>query len=491
MSTVVYLANQQIQIVSGMSGKNTISVKQSYTLQAPEGSLINGIIMDPGLFISFMTETWKQYALPAKDVYLVINSTKFLGRSIEMPVMKDKKRADYIAREYAEMGRDEDMIFSYIHIDSLDNKMEKVYAEGIEPEFISEYIDIFAEIGVKLAGIYSGESSLITFTEKTAATQNKTFVLIVADAMTLTTLLWVNGSFYYYNSSRCFQEPGTMEYAADIAKSVSQLSQFMQANQIDYRLENIQIAGVNPNDVDMYQEAMRDRGIDILVRVFQFATGGLLIDPNLQNYLHAVAGLYNGGKGENFILQLNNKKNKKEDVVKDVDTSKALITVGIIFAVMLLITIVLALLTAIQKNELNAIEDYNNSPNVIMQTTEYDMLMGRNEYLTMQHDAITKVEEDLSTYPCGNTTVLQVFELCAFGYANVEYLSFDANEGTIEIKAMAPNVDDINKFIRELSEKDVFNRIDYTGYTFDNETQMWNINVTCTMAEAAGRKEAE
>ena len=46
MSTVIYLANQQIQVITGTPGNRKISVADCYTEDAPDGCLINGMIMD-------------------------------------------------------------------------------------------------------------------------------------------------------------------------------------------------------------------------------------------------------------------------------------------------------------------------------------------------------------------------------------------------------------------------------------------------------------
>ena len=44
MSTVIYLANQQIQVITGTPGNRKISVADCYTEDAPDGSIINGMI---------------------------------------------------------------------------------------------------------------------------------------------------------------------------------------------------------------------------------------------------------------------------------------------------------------------------------------------------------------------------------------------------------------------------------------------------------------
>jgi hypothetical protein len=80
-----------------------------------------------------------------------------------------------------------------------------------------------------------------------------------------------------------------------------------------------------------------------------------------------------------------------------------------------------------------------------------------------------------------------VIEKCAGDYAEVSFESLNAETGIISITAQSGTVDDINKFIKAMSEQDIFNDIDYTGYEFVDETGLWNINISCTLAESAGR----
>ena len=95
MSTVIYLANQQIQVITGTPGNRKISVADCYTEDAPDGSIINGMIMDADAFVSFMQNFWTTHNLPTKDVILVINSTKFIGKNIEMPLLNSKKTEEF------------------------------------------------------------------------------------------------------------------------------------------------------------------------------------------------------------------------------------------------------------------------------------------------------------------------------------------------------------------------------------------------------------
>ncbi len=511
MSTVIYLANQQIQVIEGVKGKKPGQIRRYYSDIAPEGSIINGMIMDTELFIPFISQMWKEQHFSDKDVILVVGSSKFVGRTMEIPRLPERKTLEFIDREYADMGRDGDTIYSYITLGPAkpqnkgqeapagekapddkkgkkppeQNKNLRIYVEATEPDFINDYVEIFSQAGVKLSAIYSSECSLITFTAREAVRKYRTFVLIVADLMNFSTVLFVDGDFSYYNSTRCFHDPDTVEYAFDFARSISQLTQFMQANGIEHPLECVEIAGINPDSIDMYASAIGEMGITTPVEMFTMSSQPGREDMTIQNYLHPVSGLYDGGRMEDFLLQYRQLGKRKKGGFAA--ATKYVIALGILLFIMLVIVITLFVTLLGKQAELAEIKDYNESPSVLMQIADYDSFSQRNAFLRAQRDATMEVDEDIYTYPLGDTDVLAIFERCAMGYATVEYESFDAENGTIRIRASAGDVESINKYIKRLSAEDIFSNVKYTGYAFDPRGGSWDIHVTCTLAESAGR----
>ncbi len=485
MSTVVYLANQQIQVVTGTQGSRKITVSKCYSAQAPDGSIINGMITDTESFVSFMQTFWTNNQLPLKDIVLVINSSKFIGKTIEMPVLNEKKTLEYIDREFSDIKREEEYICGYIPI-MQDSKKKKLYAEIVTPDFVSDYIDIFREIGVKLKAVYSGESSLIGLTSMTVGQLNRTFILEIADKMTITTILWVDGAFYYFNSMRCFHEQGTEDYAQDIARSVSQIRQFMQANQIDHPIETIVLAGLNPNDLPIYQNAISQ--LDIYARVEMFASGNIhASNVDIQSFFHATSGLVLAGSGskQNFLdsIRTGRKKEKREG-----GFGKEIIPVFVSLAVMLIGFAVCATIRVMKNRELKSIKDYNESPATLMEVARYDELLARNAFLAAQYNAIDGVNLNLFTYPVCDDDIMNIIDDCAGNYATITFDSFDSDQGVITVTAKSGTVDNINKFIKQLSAVDIFSNVDYTGYSYVEETGLWDIHVTFTLAESAGRE---
>lgn len=483
MSTVIYLSNQQVHIVEGKHGK-TVTVNRYISYPAPQGTIINGIIMDQEAFGTFLKEKWTENKLSVKDVSLVVNSTKFVGQNMEIPKMQDEKTLDHIKRGFSNIDRSEEKVYGFLRLESAHKKMQRLYAESVSPEFITGYLSFFEGIGIKLKGIYSGEGSMISLVNATAAKNYGTFMLMIADSMTLTTVLYVNKVFTYYNSMRCFHEPGTEDYAQDLIRSASQIRQFMQANQLDSELEVIMLAGVDDKDLSFYQSHMKDSGVQAKIEIFTDGKNIKGSDSKLaQKYLFATSGLFDSGNGSNYVIRYQSKK-----VEKKTESNAKYFVIIALAAVLMAGAFVLALMY--KKNteqELENLEDYNNSPTTIMQVTQYDELTSRNSFLVGQYFSIASINENLDTYPWATSEVRNHIFKLSEGYAKVTITSCNADSGTTDMTVTASKVKIINEFITILMKQEMFHDVTYTGYSYSNEGE-YQVNVSCILEEATGRK---
>ena len=482
MSTVIYLSNQQIHIVVGKRGK-TASLEKFISYPAPTGSIINGIIMDQELFGAFLKEKWAENKLPVKDVSLVINSTKFVGQNMEIPKMQDEKTLDHIKRGFSNIDRSEEKIYGFIRLEGSHKKMQRLYAESVSPDFVKDYITFFNNIGIKLKGVFSGEGSMITMVNATVAKNYGTFMLMIADSMTLTTVLYVNKVFTYYNSVRCFHEPGTEDYAQDLTRSASQIKQFMQANQLDSELEVILLAGVEERDMSFYKTIMQEYGVQTKIDLFsdnkniKGSEGAYA-----QRCLFATSGLFDSGAGGNYITRYQSKKVEK----KNESNVIYFVILGVALVVMAVAFVLAVLYKKNTQKELEELKDYNTSPTTLMQVEEYDELTYRNSFLVGQYLSIANINENLDTYPWATSEVQKKIFKLSEGYAVVTITSCNSDSGTTNMAVTAVKPQIINEFITILMGQDMFHDVTYTGYSY-NENGYYQVNVSCTLEEATGR----
>ena len=488
MSVSVYFSNQIIQIAVGTRGKNG-KLDKVYTTMAPEGSIINGIVMDAESLGNHVKGFWEQNKLPKKDVYLVVNSNKIAGKNLEVPNMNPKKTLAFIMREFADMQREDDentIAFTPIGVDKK-TKIRRLYAEMAPKEQLREFMEIFSGMGVVLKGIISGEGSVIGYAQMTLAKNSSTFILQIVNGNLVSNVLFVEGRFRYYNSIRCFNEPGTMEYLDDLARSLNQLEQFMNTEKITSPVEKIYVAGTTADNLQRYNQVVHDHGVEANCELVHT---GLSSDPALehesQTALFAVSGLFDQGKDSNFLTNFSMKKENAKEI--DPRTKKRIIIVAATFILMLVLMGVALTLRLIRESKYNEAKDYNKSPSVMMQAMSYDDATEKRDAMLAKYNSINTVVETIESYPVCNDDVINTIEETARGYADIEILSFDAEQGKVTFSAKAENVNDIYKYIDKLLEEDIFMTVDHTGYSYDESTALYDIHVNCTLAESVGRE---
>ena len=487
MSVSVYFSNQIIQFAIGTRGKKG-TLKAVYTTLAPEGSIINGIIMDAESLGAHVKSFWEANNFPKKDVYLVLNSNKIAGKSLSVPILNEKKTLGFITREFADMQReDADNTLSYALL-GVDRKtrVRNLYAEMAPKDQLKEFIQLFEEMGITLKGIISGESSIIGYAGQTILKQAKTFVLQIINGNLVSNVLFADGEFKYYNSIRCFNEPGTEAYLDDLARSLNQMEQFMGAQKITSPIERVLIAGTAGQNLPLYQGAVADRGINAPVEMINTGIGSSPeLEQQAQMALFAVSGLFDQGRSSNFLTYFNAKDEEKPAI--DPKTRSRIISVITTFIVMAVGFGIALTLRLIRDAKYNELHDYNNKPTTKMQVMAYDEAVEKRDSMLSKYNAILFVSESVKSYPLCNGDIIKILEDAAKGYATIEMSSFDAETGRVGFTAKSEDVNDIYLYIDRLLQQKIFMTVDHTGYTYDNREGLYNIHVECTLAESAGR----
>ena len=491
MSVSVYFSNQIIQIAVGSRGRKG-TLRSVYTTMAPEGSIINGIIMNADTLGAHIKQFWEANNLPRKDVYLVVNSNKIAGKNIEVPEMNRKKTVQFIMREFSDMQReDEENILAFTPI-GVDRKTRKkhLYSELAPKEQLREFMHIFANMGITLKGIISGEGSIIGYAQMTLASKTKNFILQIVNGNLVSNVLFVDGIFRYYNSVRCFNDPGTPEYMDDLARSLNQLEQFMNAEKINSQMDRIYVAGTNYNNLNIYNQVVRDHGVDSPV---ELVNTGLSKDSQLlhesQKALFAVSGLFDQGVDSNFLTNFSLKEDDGNQI--DPATKARIVSVVTTLICMLVLFGIALTLRLIRESKYKEARDYNNSPMVKMQVEAYDEATERRDNALAKYNSINTLVDTIESYPVCSDEIVEIIEETARGYAQIEILSFNAEQGKVVFSAKAENVNDIYKYIDKLLNEDIFLTVDHTGYTYDDSSKLYNIHVSSTLAESVGRPEKD
>ena len=483
MSEVVFLSNTNIQIAVGSAGAGGVKVSKLYQAPLPEGAVLNGVVMDQDLVIQALKTAWQTNKIPKSDVTLIINSPQLRASKIEAPLLNDKKTTDFIARETAdsEYGRFQNPVTGWYTVSKNNkNKTQNVIYETAEVDFVKTYVDIFEKAGLKLKSIHNGVQLAVQLFTKASA--GKTLIYMILDGKSLVTIFFAEGKYYYDSTSRIFSETGTPEFAREIYQSISSIRQFISAQHLTETVSDVLFAGLTQPQVSALANDILNIDSQIDISMAQPPQGTSISEGNaaFPFYVYPIAGMRKIDERLPILKASKQSKAKKSGsagIIKVIiPFAAAFVVVGIIFAVLLAVK-------SSKQAELKKLEDYINDPEVLTQVAEYDAMYDNMEEMGTIQGGANLLIEDINSYPIPDSSINDKINEAAIAHdVTGEFISYDASSGVFTIKASSPVVDDINMFIADLMAMDIFESVDYTGYTHSSDGRNWQINVVCTLA---------
>ena len=491
MSEVVFLSNTNIQSASGSPASDGVKVSKLISSPLPEGAVLNGVVMDQEKLTEAIKLAWQANKLPKSEVTLIINSPQLRANRVDAPILADKKTTEYIERETkdSEYGRFQNPVTGW-YVVSKDAKVktQRVVYETAEIDFVKKYVEIFANSGLKLKSIHNGVQLATEYFTKQAA--GKTILYMILDGKSLVTIFFAEGEYYYDSTSRVFAQPGTPEFAREIYSSISSIRQFISAQHLNETVKDIMFSGLTYSQVNQLANDILNIDSAADISLAQPPSGTTIAgDQTLfPFFIYPIAGLRKIDERMPIL------KNTKQSSKKKEDGSGLRILIGPFIGIFALVAVTFGVCFFIKtskESQLKTIERYNNDPNVIAKVNEYDEMYNNMAEMGRIQGGVDILKENIDTYPIPDSSINKSILGAAYKHdVEVEFNSYSASTGIFSITASSPEVEDINMFIADLMAMDIFENIDYTGYSLSADGSRWQINVVCTLAAREPSTEA-
>ena len=483
MSEVVFLSNTNIQIASGSAAGDGVKVSKLISSPLPEGAVLNGVIMDQDRLIEAIKLAWQANKLPKSEVTLILNSPQLRANRVDAPILADKKTTEYIERETkdSEYGRFQNPVTGwYVVNKDTKAKVQRVVYETAEIDFVNKYVEIFTSAGLKLKSIHSGVQLATEFFTKQAS--GKTVLYMILDGKSLVTIFFAEGKYYYDSTSRVFAQPGTPEFAREIYASISSIRQFISAQHLSETVKDIMFCGLAYSHVNQLANDILnlDSTVDIsMAQPPQETTVGS-DQSQFPFFVYPVAGLRK--IDERMPILKNTKQASKKKTEKSF-MAKLLAPFILILAAFLIGYGVCLMLKMQKESQLKEIESYINNQSIKDQVAEYDAMYDNMAEMGRIQGGVDILKNDLDSYPAPDSSINNsILEAAKKHDVSVVFNSYSASTGVFSITASSPEVEDINQFIADLMSIDIFENVDYTGYSLSSDGTSWQINVVCTLA---------
>ena len=485
MSTVVVFAGRDVKAVVGSGKGMRAVVTRTCYAQAPEGSIVNGQVADEETFTGFLREFWEENHLPKRDVVLALESSRLVRRVIQVPKMSHRRRMAYLPREFAAVKMKEP-VYGYLVMEREGTKC-RLDAVMAEREILEPHIRRFRELGIRLVSIVPLAATAVFAVSRLCCIRDKTCIVQMIEGATLLNIVYVDGA-YFYSGAEHISGQGRLEVAIESAKSVSNLRQFLKTQQAEREVSCIYLGGgFSDEDFDACRESILEMDKDLKVEKLRVEEGGgirFCPDGEFADFTAPVGGLM-APKGKCGLLwqyyrNSERIKKRREFLRYAAPSVAAKLLLGAIAALQMFVWLR-------RTDKIDTQFDYLEDPQVIAQEAEYDRIKNENGKLSLRLGIIRKIEENLAAYPVYTSAVKQVIDECASGVATADVASFDRMSGAVSIEMFSDNEQGAHQFVERLEKRtDVFRRVFYDGFRYDEESGGWKAFVTAYLLGAEG-----
>ena len=262
VKTSVYISNGSVHVVKGNAAGRKVNIQSINETDIAEGCILNGVITDP----AGLKQSLESARIDAKNINVVIDGSSVITKLIEVPMLKDQKSLiSIIADNFQDIENRENMITDYM---VLDPKNEAggatVLATMVERDFLTEYIELFQSLGLKIESIDIALACMIKYIMNINRLFEETFVYAVVDRNMLMLTLFVDGNYRFSRRVRLMADLNNKDELFDeLARVLMNLIQFNKSEKTNHDITDFYFSGFLPEGHEFYHRLTDAVGVNV------------------------------------------------------------------------------------------------------------------------------------------------------------------------------------------------------------------------------------
>ena len=262
VKTSVYISNGSVHVVKGNAAGRKVNIQSINETDIAEGCILNGVITDP----AGLKQSLESARIDAKSINVVIDGSSVITKLIEVPMLKDQKSLiSIIADNFQDIENRENMITDYM---VLEPKNEAggatVLATMVERDFLTEYIELFQSLGLKIESIDIALACMIKYIMNINRLFEETFVYAVVDRNMLMLTLFVDGNYRFSRRVRLMADLNNKDELFDeLARVLMNLIQFNKSEKTNHDITDFYFSGFLPEGHEFYHRLTDAVGVNV------------------------------------------------------------------------------------------------------------------------------------------------------------------------------------------------------------------------------------
>lgn len=186
----------------------------------------------------------------------------------------------------------------------------------------------------------------------------------------------------------------------------------------------------------------------------------------------------------NFISSYNRKKGKNKNRFAFLKEYRLLLITSVIMIVLSGGSFIYKL---VQEHSVNSLNEQIEDPDFVAKYNEVLQLEEKSNVLLTRNNELDDLIKALATYPKASRSVDDKLTSLATSSTTVEITAYNSSTGVLSFTATSQDNMQINGFIQNLSDSNLFSNVTYSGYSYQSDKAVYSIHVQCYLASNAGR----
>jgi len=457
VKSAIYIGQDHIEVIGYVKQGKTLRVLDYAYAELPERTMINGNIAEASQLVDQLKTLKLKNPGLFKSPSLVIDSTSLSVKEIPVPKL-NKKQYMKIIRDELAANVQEEIVIDYTPVTKADKK-QVLLALSTGKSFISNYLDVFAEAGIRLESIRVGLETVYTYIKKRTDLRDQTFALNIVDGISMLSIVFSNGENVFSTRSRLNydNELGVLQSVAD---NYPLLVRFMKSEKLP-DIEKSYYLGLSAEQLEklsLHGENLA--GFDLL--------GGSKSTHKIDNICHLSFMCAFNEDGMNLVESYRNiKKNMREH--KRISPLWALPIVGVL--VVAAAYLIPTMLTRPLDDDIKEFERYLNDPYTISQLEEIEEIKAETAGMS---GVIGEMEDALKESKAHMNLTSEVADLIMRSDDNVIIDNFRlTGSRSLAISGSGDSETSAEEYVRMLSVHRLIDSVSHQGYRYNTGRYMF------------------
>jgi Tfp pilus assembly PilM family ATPase len=489
MGSSIYISSEQIEAIGYTKTGRNITVNEYETCYLPEGTMINGRILDSVSLTEALSSMYAKNPLLFKEASLIIDGSSVSTKKVVVPKMKKWQYYQLINDDFADSADNfKELLCDYQMLRTKDGTTAILSCASDKTQ-IESYIAAFKDAGIILKSIHIGVQALMNYVDSAPELQKGTIVINVIDGVTMLSVIFENGINVFMSRIRLYSDD-KQQFASDIHNHLSGLIQFVKSEKLNDITRSYYL-GLDRQDINLLQVISQHPTIEFLgLEIY----GRSAQEKGLAPSAH-FAYLNISLPADSIDLMRSLRTLEKFKKLSKPKRPEIIIFAAIVLLLGAAVGFLFMQTRSVQREidgvnrELEAMAEKADELDRISDDTAFYLGLER------QHELKTQIENSIA--PISNEIIDVIFNTHSNRIA-VSRIEFNEAGRTIRVAARSRHELGSVEYVEELTRSDLIETVLYTGYSYasDPEGLSYNFNIEIRLAapeiiEAAGEESGE